>query len=252
MYPKVLIGSPVFKREWILPTWFRAIEEQKYPLDRIGFVFELGPNDPETEQILFDWHSKHPEVFAFDVHTEENVRHEMHPEGTRPWTYSKYEKMATLRNNLLSRVRCLEPDRYFSLDSDIILSNKTTIAQLVHHTETLDAVNILCHMHPKTERFPSVMSWVEQPGRKAKRLHDRYPIGTLFQADIIMAAKMMSKPVYMNTSYYAHRQGEDLGWSGDCARQGFKLWCASDIKADHIMHRWMLEEFKGLNQEYCA
>jgi hypothetical protein len=61
----VLIGLPIFKREWVLPLWFAAIERQDFPLSNLGFVFELGPDDDETHQMLWDWHEKHPEFLCF-------------------------------------------------------------------------------------------------------------------------------------------------------------------------------------------
>ena len=58
-----------------------------------------------------------------------------------------------------------------------------------------------------------------------------------------MAAKMMSKDVYNNVNYTLHEQGEDVGWSLECKKAGFKLYSASYIYAPHIMSEVMYESF---------
>ena len=98
-------------------------------------------------------------------------------------------------------------------------------------------------MTPIGVRFPSMMKWVENPGGKAMR-DINFPLGTYFKADVIMAAKMMSKEVYNSVNYKIHEQGEDLGWSAECAEKGFDLYSASYIYAPHIMSRAMLDSFK--------
>jgi hypothetical protein len=85
------------------------------------------------------------------------------------------------------------------------------------------------------------MKWNENAGGKAHR-DDNFPLGTYFKADVIMAAKMMSREVYQNINYRMHTQGEDLGFSADCAEKGFNLYCASYIYSPHIMSRAMLKE----------
>lgn len=239
---KVIIGCPIYQRAWILPDWFAAIEKQDWDLKDIGFVFELGPKDPATHKALFSWHQKHPEVFCFDIKIRDDVKHHTHPENRRIWGWDKYTKMAELRNGLLDRVNCISPDRYFSLDSDILLENPNTISTLVKLTETYPAVSTLAYMTPRDTRYPSVMSWVKEVGGNARRT--QYPIGELFKSDVIMASKMMSKPVFENVRYGWHPKGEDVRWSAECSKAGFDLYCASYLYTPHIMHKWMLPEYR--------
>jgi len=238
MAPKLLISCPVYKRDWILKAWFSCIENQTFPLSDIGFIFELGEDDDETHQILFDWHSSHPEVGLFDARINNKEKHYEHPVGHRAWSYTKYYAMIEFRNNLLELASCYNPEKYFSLDSDILLENPNTIQALWDLTDRrdIDAVSPLMYMTPKGKGFPSVMSWSNNSNR-ANRYLDRYPIGELFESDVIMAAKMMSKSVYKNVRYVFHPQGEDLGWSRECKRLGYRLWSASNIYAPHIMSK---------------
>lgn len=241
---KILIGCPVFKRDWILGDWFEAIESQTVPLSDIGFVFELGPNDDSTHELLWEWHSKHPEVWCFDAVIRMDEPHKTHPEGQRIWGRVDYYRMVSMRNSLLEKACAYDPDRYFSLDSDILLTSPHSMRQLIDLTDNPVAASPLCYMTPDDLRFPNVMSWYDYCGGRARRILNDYPIGKVFDADIIMAAVMMSKDVYQNVRYRWHKQGEDLGWAAEMGRQGYRMISASNIYAAHIMHRFMLDEYK--------
>lgn len=241
---KTIIGLPVYDRAWILPDWFRCIENQDYPLNKIGFVFITAPHDPETLEVLIKWKESHPEVFCFDIVTMHDLEHSTHPEGTRMWTGEKYKKMANLRNNLLDIVSCREPDRFFSLDSDILLEDKNTLRYLLQLSVFLPAITPLLYMTPEGTRFPSTMTWENEIGLRAGRAND-YPIGSVFETDIIMAAKLMNPFVYKNIRYGFHSQGEDLAWSANANRAHIPLYLASSVYCPHIMSRAMLEEYRN-------
>lgn len=239
---KLIIGCPIYDRDWILPYWFSCIQNQSVSLKDIGFIFIASEDDNSTINILNTWRNHHPEVPLFEIIYPDNVKHYTHKEGTRQWTLSKYENMIKLRNCLLNEVRKYQPDYFFSLDSDILLTNPATIELLIAHiNDGADAVSPLMFMTPVGINYPSVMSWLENNSGRAYRKND-YPLGTYFQSDIIMAAKMMSKEVYNNINYKMHEQGEDLGWSSNCAEKGYKLYSASYIYAIHVMWRQMLKE----------
>lgn len=244
---KLLIGCPIYQRDWIFPYWIFSIERQSVDLSDIGFVFIASENDTFTIQCLTSWKEKHPEVEVFDIVYADQLNHFSHPEGQRHWTLSKYENMVNLRNLLLSKVREYQPDFFFSLDSDILISNPSTLELLMAHIKDgADAVSPLMFMTPVGIQFPSVMKWLDEPGGRAHRNHE-FPLGDYFQSDVIMAAKMMSKNVYNNVDYSIHQQGEDLGWSFNCFKKGYSLYSASYIYAIHVMSRQMLEAIKKQN-----
>lgn len=238
----VLIGLPIFQRAWVLPTWFDAIRGQDWSLDQVGFIFEVAPDDPETAGALFEWHGRHPEVRCFEV-AATDIAHQEHSNGVRKWSPERYNTMVALRNRLLDRAVCYDPDAYFSLDSDIILEDSTTISKLFALVEAGGAASPLTFMTPEGSEFPNVMTFI--PGHHQHRAlrMGSYPLGSTFQADIIMAAVMMSRPVYQQSRYHVHPQGEDLGWAWHCRTQGLKLWSASDIYASHLMREEMLEPY---------
>lgn len=238
---KVIIGCPVWRRAWVINHWLEYIEKQDFPLSDLGFVFELGEDDEETHDKLWAWHSQHPEVSIFDGVVRADVRHKQHPSRGRKWLRADYWKMVNMRNALLDRVRAYQPDRYFSLDSDILLEDPSTISILYELTKQWDAVGTLSYMTPEGTDYPSAMTWRNKPGGPAYRAD--YPIGNVFNADVIMASKMMSRKTYESSYYIWHKQGEDLGWSSICAQKNLRLACASNLYTAHIMYEGALENY---------
>jgi hypothetical protein len=246
----VLIGAPVYDRSWILPDYFAAIEAQDFPLSDVGFIFTVSPDDEETVQCLRDFGEAHPELREFDIFVDTTNPHTAHAEGFRSWPREKYHTMSNFRNGLLDRAKAIGPDRYLSLDTDIILENPRTISELVQLTAAsgLDAVAPLLFMTPEGMDFPNSMSWASPQagdGMAGREPLYKYPFGKVFRSDVIMAAVMMTRAVYENTRYKWHKQGEDLGWSGDCHARGYRLHIASYLYAAHIMSRAALATYKA-------
>lgn len=240
---KLLIGCPIYKRSWIFPYWISCIQNQGIDPTKIGFIFEASPDDEQTISMMNRYKEANPQISLFDIHIREDLPHFVHDEGTRQWSISKYENMVSLRNSLLNKARNIEPEYYYSLDSDILLTNSNTINLLISHIQSgADAVNTAMFMTPIGEMYPGVMSWSEDITEKAYRKQE-YPLGTYFKSDVIMAAKMMSKDVYKNVDYKIHPQGEDLGWCDNAKKLGYNLYCAGYIYTPHIMYKQMLEDF---------
>lgn len=240
---KLIIGCPIYKRDWILNHWIRCILNQSVPVDDIGFVFEVSSEDSATVSILEAWKKYDKRIPYFNIIYRDDLPHFQHENNGRQWSISKYENMVKLRNSLLQNVREQEPDFYFSLDSDILLENPNTLELLMAHVkEGADAVNPLMFMTPIGSMYPSVMNWRPQEMDKAYRL-EKYPLGTYFKSDVIMAAKMMNRKVYQNIDYSIHQQGEDVGWSLSCRDKGYNLFCASYIYSPHIMSPLMYNEY---------
>jgi len=240
---KLIIGCPMYKRSWILHHWIKSIISQSIPINDIGFIFEVSPDDTATIQALESWKKFDKRIPYFEIKIREDIPHFEHENNGRQWSMSKYLNMVSLRNSLLESVRKVEPEYYFSLDSDILLTNTNTIELLIAHIKSgADAVSPLMFMTPFGTMYPSVMDWRLDVPVKAFR-KEKYELGHYFQSDVIMAAKMMSKDVYNNINYTLHEQGEDVGWSLECKKAGFKLYSASYIYAPHIMSEVMYESF---------
>jgi hypothetical protein len=240
---KLIIGCPIYKRDWILPEWIRCIINQSIDMKDVGLIFETSPDDFETTNSLITWKRLDKRFQTFEINERKDIPHFEHENNGRQWTMSKYHNMVSLRNSILQRVREYQPDYYLSLDSDILLQNPNTIELLIAHIKDgADAVSPLMFMTPMDSRFPSVMSWKDEDYSVAYR-KEKYPLGDYFQSDVIMAAKMMSKNVYNNVDYQFHKQGEDLGWAKNATEKGFKLYSASYIYAPHLMSKDMYQHY---------
>lgn len=240
---KLIIGCPIYKRDWIFPYWISCIENQQIDLSQVGFVFEASSDDKETLSLLNKYKNSKPNISIFEIEIREEVPHFEHGENSRIWSMSKYANMVLLRNKLLEKVRHIDPDYFFSLDSDVLLTNPNTVNHLISHIQDgADAVSPVMFMTPNDTLYPSVMTWSDNPGNQAYR-KETYPIGSYFKSDIIMAAKMMSRATYKNVNYEMHVQGEDLGWSANAARLKLNLFCASYVYTPHIMGKQMLDRF---------
>lgn len=240
---KLVIGCPIYKRDWILNHWIKCIKNQSVSTENIGFIFEASSGDEKTLSILEAWRKYDRSIAHFEIVIRDDIPHFEHQNNGRQWTISKYDNMSKLRNHILDRVTEIEPEYYFSLDSDILIENPNTIELLIAHIKQgADAVSPLMFMTPIGNQFPSVMTWREDIPDKAYR-KEYYPLGTYFQSDVIMAAKMMSKNVYKNIRYNIHEQGEDVGWSLNCKHKNYNLFSASYIYAPHIMSPIMYSDF---------
>jgi hypothetical protein len=244
---KVLIAAPIYQRAWILEHWLRCIEQQNHPLDHLGFLFELGPDDDDTHNILWEWQSRHPEIPVFDAQIDITRPHSAHAEGKRHWNQAKYANMVKFRNSLLERATALSSqfDYYFSLDSDLLLEDPTAITQLIEDCQDPDVhvVSPLSYMTPRDKAYPSIMYWEGLPGGRAIRNHSKFQPNSLYKVDIVMAAVFMCKEVFTRARYCLHKQGEDLGFATDLARLGFNSYTDTRVYANHIMHKATLESY---------
>lgn len=276
MSPRILISLPVYKREWILEHWLKAIEQQTIPLKNIGFQFQLGPDDDATHDMLWEWHEAHPECFCFDGQIDISTNHATHTEGIRNWAGEEYLRMVSFRNELLGRAeeKLHLFDYYMSLDSDIIMYDPNTLENLAAHNK--DVVSPLMYMTPpaldeflpediqliKDEEYPNAMYWLYEPqdhaptsgsARRTPRRskpddmtieYKNWPLKTgLEKIAVPMAAIMMSPDVVRKVRYIWHAQGEDIGFATQLHRHKIESYLDYDTNVAHVMHKWQLNHY---------
>jgi len=64
---KLVIGCPVYKRDWILPLWIRYVKSQGLNFKDVGFIFEVSPDDEATVSILEQWRKADNSLGLFDI-----------------------------------------------------------------------------------------------------------------------------------------------------------------------------------------
>jgi len=218
-----MVGCPVFQRDWILPSWFEAVEKAFSGFDtdpEYAFVTTLG--DDLTIKCVYE-NTVGRNLTTTSVDQERDW-------DQRDWSAVRYHEMVRLRNALLRMVRKEKPDLFLSLDSDILIHPKL-MWNLLESIEQFDAVGGLAHMISQTTiTCPSWWMW----GTSNELL--RKDSNGVHRVDIIMALKLMSPKAY-NVDYTFNTLGEDLGWSKNCAEHGVILGFDGRITNKHVMCR---------------
>lgn len=213
------------RREWILPTWFIAVEKacSVAGLDP-EFVFVVPQGDlsiPVIEQ-------------ATESPVELIVTDEEPADDTRVWDADRYTRMVYVRNLLLERVRQIGPQVFWSLDSDILPSAdclKLSMELLGDYAAVGQRTFMMLPPHTEcTSRARLVEG----------RLLDREDAqGWTGPADCIMGAKLMTPSAY-GVDYVWSSLGEDIGWSQECASQKLQLGWDGRVGLKHVMSReWL-------------
>ncbi len=223
---KLLIGCPVRKREWILPTWKQYALKSAANAGLVPeFLFVAGVDDLES----CTWDDS--TVIAVDEPAREDVRR---------WGSDRLQHMVELRNLLLCEVRKIEPTYFLSLDSDILLHPKAIEGMLEHMNRSdVWAVGGKAFMAPGRD-CPSYA--IFNNGRKAPwaGFHRRDSNGVM-EVDILMAVKMMKSSAY-GVDYVFHKQGEDVGWSLGVTNAGGALLWDGRYCSKHVMKPSKLEQ----------
>lgn len=223
---QLLVGCPVYKRDWVLPWWFQYLEgaARRSSLD-YEYVFVVDPTDTET--ILAIERGRGCRT-AHLVYVPQQPR-----EDKRDWTTSRYVQMVELRNELLAEVRRQEPDVFLSLDSDILIAPQALDGGL-ESLGRFDACGTKTYMAHGTMASNYAF---HRPGGGLHRPDQE----ATFPCDVIMAIKLMTKKAY-DIDYENDHRGEDIGWSLSARRQGVVLGWDGRFPSKHVMKREQLHE----------
>lgn len=222
----LMIGAPVFRREWIIEQWFdhvrAAVERTGGNMD-LTFAFAGDTRDP-----TFDFIRQQPETVYVTSTREATMT-----QRERFWDHEGYHKMVNLRNQLLTIPRTIEPTFFLSLDTDILLHDEC-ILNLIETADFYDAVGGKCYMTPHGKHCPS-WGTLGPDGQIMRSESDG-----VFETDIIMAIKLMTPNAY-RTDYKFHKQGEDIGWSQNVRKQGMKIGWDGRVASKHVLSEKMLD-----------
>lgn len=224
MASELVVGCPVRQRSWIIKHWFDHVEDACHIAGvEPVYAFVADPDD-ETAQLLAVLTLSRGRDCHFEW-TKENLAQP----DERDWNHHRFHRMVELRNQLLGLVRELEPDRFLSLDSDILL-HPQAVTTLLESTKRFGAVGGATYMSSTGLEFPScgwnqgMSGFVRRP-MEAKGV---IPVG------VIMAIKAMTPAAYA-VDYEFHVQGEDIGWSLACERAGVRLGWDNRNCSKHVM-----------------
>ena len=72
---KLIIGCPIYKRDWILPEWIRCIINQSIDMNDVGLIFETSPDDFETTNSLITWKKLDKRFQTFEKDYQREKKH---------------------------------------------------------------------------------------------------------------------------------------------------------------------------------
>lgn len=242
----IVVGCPVFDRAWILDQWFDHIQEAAFNAglaNEIIYAF-VGDRerDPATWKII-DERCGIDEVYEFGKPAPvaaisrclEAQVPEFKPNDTRYWDYPRYQRMSDLRNQLLRLVRSMQPDYFFSVDSDILV-HPDQFKELigVAREEEWDAVGGKVYLSKTGYRAPSYAMVSRQGALQRRDYHDVRPV------HVIMAVKLMTPKAYA-VDYIPDTQGEDTGWGFAARSAGLRVGWTGRVCSKHIFERRLLD-----------
>lgn len=221
---QLLIGCPVRRREWVLPSWFACVRAAlgEAGITNYGFIFVVDPHDKETLHVITSNVTDEHPVFVTVV--DEPAR-----EDIRVWNFARYQHMAFIRNRLLELVREQQPDFFWSVDSDMLVSRRC-LAGALELTDRFDAVGSKAYLTPHGTSAPNYAHL----GREMQLIRPDQDI--FFRTDVIMAIKLMNPSAYA-VDYAAHSHGEDIGWALAARDAGVRLGWDGRFRSMHMMEK---------------
>ena len=218
-YRSLLIGAPVYRREWIIRDYLEyADAAARLAGFEPQYLFVGEPDDP-TMALIREWTIANGRQLFLKSFEQD------YQGADHAWNDQRYEFMATLRNVLLEQVRVIKPDLFLSLDTDILI-HKEAIVSALEGIGRFDAVGMKAYMSHGTDAPNYALTY--NGGMHRPDQHGFFPV------DVIMAAKLMTSTAY-NVDYSPHHNGEDVGWSKNCQAAGVKLGYDGRVCSKHLL-----------------
>lgn len=219
----VAIGCPVYEREWSLPRWLQSVFKQGVKPKDITFIFGITDGEDNTRQLLEKYGEKVRDIHFIDCNDLDSFRDR---------SPARFHPLAEIRNRILQKVMEVNPDFYFSWDSDIILPDKALL-QLIKDDKDL--------VSPYVELVPGIPNCVSrQPNtdafRREKPISRNYPKGEFYKVDASFACLLFQPQAY-GIMYGYHQGGEDYYFGLEAAKAGLEFWVDSRIEGIHLFTR---------------
>ena len=224
---RIAIGCPVFEREWSLPRWFQCVFNQKLQLKNVDLVFALTDyGDDNTKDVLEKYGQKFNSLTVIPCN-------DLPAFGNRDC--ERYYPLVVLRNRIFDVLREIQPDYYFSYDSDILLP-EGTIKGLIKDKK--DIVGPWVDLVPPGG-IPNCITLLPNGGgfRRRKPYEKYYPKTGLYEVSSVFAVSLMKNEVF-NTCYYKwHPGGEDYGFAEEVIAAGFTSWVDANYEGVHLYRK---------------
>ena len=231
---KIVIGAPVYNREWILPAYLASIKAQKWPKEDIGLVFVDGRSTDNTVSLIRDMES----LGYWFVEVHQCPEWQTQFGGARAKdSPGRYGTLAYLRNMLLDYVTIGFPDYYLSWDTDVLMPSDA-LPRLIAHDKPAISPRVWMN---RGRTVPNEMEW---QGRMCWGDRKMVPPDVLHRAGAIMAVILMSRRAYLLSRYDWHPLSEDLAWADGMHRHRVEMWVDPTIRTEHFLSREDFREWR--------
>jgi glycosyltransferase involved in cell wall biosynthesis len=223
---KLAIGCPVYNREWSLPRWFQCVFNQKVTLKNTDLVFAYTEGDDNTLDVINKYGQKFNSLTIIDCN-------DLPAFGNRDT--DRYYSLVILRNRIFDVLRELQPDYFFSYDSDILLPDETLKALI---KDKKDIVGPWIDLVPPNG-IPNCVTLLPNGGgfRRLKPYSKNYPQEGLYEVSTVFAVSLMANPVFNTCTYMHHPGGEDYGFAINVINAGFKSYMNANYIGTHLYKR---------------
>lgn len=221
---RLIVGAPVYQRAWALGRWFDSLFRQKMDLKQTGLVFAHTSGNDSTLEIIEKWGQKFDSLSIIPC---EDVKAfgDRDPE--------RYYSLAILRNRIFDKLREIQPDYYFSWDSDILLPEGTLKGLL---KDKKNIVGPYVDLVPPNG-IPNCATKIGDGFRRRKPYAQFYPQTGLYEVDAVFAVSLMEQKVFNACSYGYHPGGEDFFMAQQCIDAGFHSFVDARFIGQHLYHK---------------
>lgn len=220
---KIVVGCPIYNREWSLPRWFQSLFNQKMSPKNIDLVFAYTEGTDATLDVINKYGEKFNSLTVLNCN-------DLPAFGNRD--SERFYPLVILRNRIFDVLREQQPDYYFSWDSDILLPDDT-LKEFIKDKK--DIVGPWLDLVPPGG-VPNCVTLLPNGGgfRRRKPYSQWYPQTGLYEVSSVFAVSLMANPVF-NTCYYKYHQGgEDYGFAEEVINAGFHSWVDARFIGTHL------------------
>lgn len=198
------------------------------------FVFVVPMWDHETIDVINKYASPSPWAAPEIIKIHEDPY-----DGRRVWNKRRYEHMVHIRNLLLRRVKQINPEFFWSLDSDV-LPREDSLVEALRVFGNYDCSAVGMHLYLSMNGRKNSSKGQLANGRLYAELYET-ELENSYPADVVMASVLMGPRAY-KVDYCLDDQGEDVGWSKACKEKDVRFMWAGKALCKHVYKPELLNE----------
>jgi len=238
--PTITIGCPIANRAYLIDRFLDAIYNLEYPKEKIKLFFLINNCNDGTDSTIKKFRIRNEKQYlAINIETYKmKFKADKRVAGYRNEIYTR---LAELRNYMKFKI---DTDYFLSLDSDIMIQSNTLIELLNTQKDIIASVINNDHILRPYSQYPNIRTNLLIDSPKGITHYLDFPLDSVVEVDYTGAVYLLSKAVCENKNikYEFDVQGEDIPFSYNARKEGYKLYAHTGLWQYHIMCEY---------QNYC-